>query len=306
MQIEEHYPFLSATAKARYLALNDQRARRWPVPCECRTVETSYGQTFMRVSGPCDEPPLVLLPGGGQHSLMWIPNIEGLSASYRTYALDSIFDVGRSANTRPIKTVEHLTDWLDELFAALQLDGIRLMGLSHGAWLAANFAQRHPTQVAKLVLLAPAAWVLPLRPAMLFSMMQILLFPRRYFIRRAYRWSLPDLVATGEAGRQIIDEMTEELALAFNCFGLRRMVKMVPPTVADDESLRNLQPPTLFIVGENERIYSPQEAIDRLRRVAPAIARAVIPGVGHDMTWLKPELVNRVALDFLDGNGPTP
>ena len=301
MTLASYHPFLSAKAKMQYLELNEKRAKGWPVPCECRTIDTLYGHTFIRVSGPADAPPLVLLPGGGTHSLMWIPNISGLAGHYRTYAVDSILDVGRSANTRPIKTGEDLTRWLDELFNALALgSGIRLMGLSHGGWLAANYAQRYPARIEKLVLLAPAAWILPLRPAMLLSMMLILLPPRRYFIRRAYHRSLPDLVASGAAGLKIIDEMTEDLALAFRCFGLRRMTKMLPPTVADDETLRSLKVPTLFVIGENEKIYSREKALERLERVAPGIARAVIPGAGHDMTWLKPDLVNRTVVEFLD------
>lgn len=302
MTTTSHHPFLSAKAKARYLELNEKRAQAWPVPCECKTVETERGHTFMRVSGPVDGPPLVLLPGGGNHSLMWIPNIAALSARFRTYAVDSILDVGRSANTRPIKTADELTRWLDELLDALQLGaGVRLMGLSHGAWLAANYAQRYPARLSKLVLLAPAGWILPLRPAMLLSMMQILLYPRRHFIRRAYLWSLPDLAASGEAGLKIIDEMTEDLALAFRCFGVRRLTRMLEPTVVDDETLRNLGVPTLFVIGEREKIYACQEALERLARVAPDIATAVIPGAGHDMTWLKPDLVNRTVLGFLEG-----
>ena len=108
MELAAHYPFLSEKAKQRYLKHNDERARGWPVPCESRTVETSWGRTFMRLSGPAGAPPLVLLPGGGTHSLMWMPNIAALSGPYRTYALDSILDVGRSANTRPVKTVDDL------------------------------------------------------------------------------------------------------------------------------------------------------------------------------------------------------
>jgi pimeloyl-ACP methyl ester carboxylesterase len=307
MMTTAYHPFLSAKAKARYVEFNEKRAQSWPVPCECTTVETSHGHTFMRVSGPVDGPPLVLLPGGGNHSLMWISNIAALSARYRTYAVDSILDVGRSANTRPIKTVDELTRWLDELFDALQLgNSVQLMGLSHGAWLAANYAQRYPARISKLVLLAPAGWILPLRPAMLLSMMQMLLYPRRYFIRRAYLWSLPDLAASGEAGLKIIDEMTEDLALAFRCFGVRRLTRMLEPTVADDETLRNLGVPTLFIIGEREKIYSCQQALERLKRVAPDVATTVIPGAGHDMTWFKPDLVNRKILGFLDGMSADP
>jgi pimeloyl-ACP methyl ester carboxylesterase len=215
MTLAAHYPFLSARAKARFLDFNDQQAKGWPVPCECRTVDTSWGQTFMRVSGPADAPPLVLLHGGGKNSLMWIPNIKALSERYRTYALDTILDVGRSWNNQPIKTVDDLTDWLDELFDVVMPGSeVRLLGLSHGGWLAANYAHRHPARVSKLALLAPVGWILPISPATLLHLVQTLFYPRRFFIRRAYRYSCPDLAASGPRGRQIIEEMTEELAMA--------------------------------------------------------------------------------------------
>jgi pimeloyl-ACP methyl ester carboxylesterase len=300
MEMTAHHPFVSEKAKQRYVKRNDERARGWPLPCECRTVETSWGRTFMRVSGPAGAPPLVLLPGGGTHSLMWMPNIASLSGPYRTYALDSILDVGRSANTRPVKAVDDLVAWLDELFDALGFgpSGLRLMGLSHGGWLAANYAQRHPARIGRLALLAPAGWVLDLSPAMLFTMMQILLVPRRYFARRAYLWSLPDLAASGPAGLKLIDEMTEDLALGFECFGIRRLTKMLPPLVADDTSIRSLTMPTLYVIGEHEKIYSRDAALARLQQVAPSIERVVIPGAGHDMTWLRPDLVNKTVLEF--------
>lgn len=302
MTLPSHHPFLSEKKKAQYLAHLEQRAADWPIPFEERTVETPSGRTFMRISGPVDAPPLVLLPGGGTTSLMWQPNIAGLSEHYRTYALDSILDIGRSANTRPIKTVDELTAWLEELFEALQLGpGVRLMGLSHGAWLAAHYAHRYPARLAKVVLLAPPGWAVAIRPAYLLHMMQILLPPRRYFIRKVYRESLPGLVATGAPGLKLIDEMTEDLALAFECFGLRRMTKLLEPKVAADEQLR-LEVPTLFVIGEHEVIYPAQEALDRLARVAPQIQRVVIPGVGHDMTWLVPGEVNRQVLGFLDAS----
>ena len=295
-----HHPFVSAKAMEKYLQFNDQRAKAWPVPFEARTVETPSGRTFMRVSGPADAPPMVLLPGGGTHSLMWIPNIAELSLHHRVYALDSILDVGRSSNSRPIKKVEELTAWLDELFEALGLrSGVRLVALSHGAWLAAHYARQYPARLSKLVLLAPAGWVLPIRPSFLLLMMQILLWPRRYFIRKVYRKTLPGLVATGEPGLKLIDEMTEDLALGLECFGLRRMTQVLEPTVVDDEALKGIAVPTLFVIGEDELIYSRAEALERLARVAPQIETAVIPGAGHDMTWLKPELVNRAVLDFV-------
>lgn len=109
-----HHPFLSASKKAKYLAHLAGRAKAWPVPAEERIVETSWGRTFMRISGPADAPPIVLLPGGGTNSLMWTPMVAGLAARHRVYAVDSIMDIGLSTNTRRARNADDLSAWLDE------------------------------------------------------------------------------------------------------------------------------------------------------------------------------------------------
>jgi hypothetical protein len=94
--LHEFRPFTSQQARDRYLAHYDAMEKSWPIESENRTVTTEHGTTFMRVSGPADAPPLVLLPGGQSTSLVWKRVIEPLSARFRTYALDSIYDEGRS------------------------------------------------------------------------------------------------------------------------------------------------------------------------------------------------------------------
>ena len=67
------HPFRSEEARERYLAHYDLASRQWPVPSPTRLVPTSYGRTFVRVSGPAEGSPLVLLPGGGSSLLAWRP-----------------------------------------------------------------------------------------------------------------------------------------------------------------------------------------------------------------------------------------
>lgn len=294
-----HYPFASESKKAKYLAHLAERAKAWPVPVEERTVETSWGPTFMRISGPANAPPLVLLPGGATSSLMWTPMVAGLAARHRVHALDSIIDVGRSANARPVKTSDDLTDWLDELFRTLGFGSdLRLMGMSHGGWTSAKYAARFPERIARLVLIAPAGWVQDLSGAMIRQMISILFPPQRYWIRRTYRATLPDLAAT-ERGPGVIDAMTEDLAIAFECFGLRNMMRMVPPLKVTDDELKSLRVPTLYVVGEHETIYDPKAALARLEQVAPQVKRALVMGAGHDLPWVKPDEVNALALELL-------
>ncbi len=115
VELSDHHPFRSAAKKQRYLAHYDARAERWPVVSETRMVDTSWGPTFVRISGPTDGPPLVLLPGANATSLMWETNIEAFSRDHRVYAVDNIFDFGRSVYIRNLETPADFVSWLDEL-----------------------------------------------------------------------------------------------------------------------------------------------------------------------------------------------
>ncbi len=61
IEMTAYHPFRSTSAKEQYLKLYDMRAKKWPVDSETRFVDTSYGQTFVRMSGPVVAPQLVLL-----------------------------------------------------------------------------------------------------------------------------------------------------------------------------------------------------------------------------------------------------
>ena len=120
--LTDHHPFKSAKKMERYLAHYDARAESWPVPSETVFVETSWGQTFVRISGPEDGPPLVLLPGANATGLMYVPNIAAWAEHYRVYAVDNVFDFGRSIYSRNLKTPEDFVDWFDELLVRMGLE----------------------------------------------------------------------------------------------------------------------------------------------------------------------------------------
>ena len=291
-----YHPFRSDEAKEQYLKVYDMRAKKWPVPSESRMADTSYGQTYVRISGPSGAPPLVLLHGGSGNSLQWMPNIKSLSEFYKTYAVDNIYDYGRSVYTRPIKSPDDFVNWLDESFNALALgDTINLMGLSYGGWLTSLYALRFPNRLNKIVLLAPAFTVLPVR--LVWIMRAILSFlPHRSFARNFMCWLAEDLIHKDEAGRIIAEEMADDTFMAVRCFKPRRLVN---PTVLNDKELQGITVPVLYLVGENEKLYSAQKAIQRLNRVAPLIKAEIIPNAGHDLTMVQAEMVNRKVLEFL-------
>ncbi len=155
MAKEPWHPFRSAASQQEYLAFYDGRAQRWPIPSESTMVSTTFGDTFVRVQGPTDGPPLVLLPGDSETSLSWIPVIEAFAGEHRVYAFDHIYDTGRSIYRRQPRRPDDFVRWLDELFDELQLHNVRLVGHSYGGWIASLYALEFPERLDKLVLLSP-------------------------------------------------------------------------------------------------------------------------------------------------------
>jgi pimeloyl-ACP methyl ester carboxylesterase len=272
------------------------RVKKWPVDSQTELVDTSYGQTFVRMSGSLGSPPLVLLHGAGGDSLQWIPNIEALSKRYKVYAVDNIYDYGLSIYTQSIKNPTDYVNWLDELFGALELGNhIKLMGLSYGGWLTSQYALRFPDRLDKIVLLAPGGTILPIRLEWILRAV-LCLVPHRYFIKSFLYWLLEDFAQKDEASRILLDEEIDAAFLRIRCF---KRIRLANPTVLDDDEFQSIKVPTLYLVGENEKIYSAQKAIQRLHQVAPHIRAEIIPNAGHDLTIVQTEMVNTKVLEFL-------
>lgn len=292
MEITEYYPFKSEEAKRDYLKLYDTRAKEWPILSETKIVNTSYGQTFVRISGPADAPPLVMLHSMGTSSLMWLPNIEALSMYYRTYAID-IFGHGRSVNIKSLNDSQDFVNWLDELFNALELgNDTNLMGMSLGSWITSQYVLKFPERLNKIVLLAPVATVQPISPMFMIRGL-LAMIPIDYFYKSMMYWALDDLA---KKDKEKAEERINDSLLASKCFKTRFPLS---PTVLGDNELQNIKIPALYIVGENEKICSAKKALERLNTIAPQIKTEIIPNAGHDLPIVKAEIVNEKVLEFL-------
>ncbi|MDH3217474.1 MAG: alpha/beta hydrolase [Candidatus Krumholzibacteria bacterium] len=296
MEMNDFHPFRSEEAKTQYLAFEKKMAKKWPVLSEERLVRTSFGTTFMRISGPIDAPPMVLLPGGGCNSIIWNANIEAFSQNYRTYALDNIYDYGRSVYTRELNSGRDLSQWLNGLFDTLKLgDDIRIVGYSYGGWVASQYALHHPERLSHIVLIAPVFTVLPLSDQFILKMVMTLIPLRSLKSKMVYEsWS--DLAQMGERGKQIVEDRIDYYDLSLKSFKFKQPVN---PTVLSDLEIDHLSIPVLFLVGEHETVYNARDAISRLNRVNSQIKTELIAGTGHDLMFTHTELVNRKILEFL-------
>lgn len=302
----ECYPFVSQEARDSYLSYYDKKARQcWPVlvDAENRHVETSFGRTFVRVGGPKEAPPLVLIPGDSETSLAWSFTIQALSTGCRTYALDHVNDIGRSIPKNSLTAPDDFVRYLDELLEKLNLHQRRINLVAHscGGWQACLYAVAHPERLEKLVLLAPTATVLPIRFGVLMRAILFSLIPFRWYFKYYMHWYAPASVKM-EGSRKAIDEMVEEELLARKCFTYRKS-DLVIPTVLADEDWQHLTVPTLFLVGDQEVMYDPEDAVRRLDRITRKgkVTSVIVPNADHHLALVQPAWVSKSVIKFLSG-----
>jgi pimeloyl-ACP methyl ester carboxylesterase len=294
MTQETYHPFKSQKDKGEYLAFYDKRASAWAMPFETRMIETFFGQTFVRINGPSDAPPLIFLPGSVLNSLMWLPNIGELSKKFRTYAVDNIYDSGRSIYNHAPKTPNDFMLWLDELFTKLDLNsGINLAGLSYGAWLAGLYALHAPNRIGKIVLMGHPA-ITPAKPGFILRFLSAFFSPKNF--EKFASWLFEDAIKKGGSQKVFADEMILDMQLTARCY---KPFSTVVPKLLKDKELQSLVVPALFLIGENEKTFSVQKAVQRLNKIAPQIKTEVIPQAGHDLTFAQPEIVVQNIIEFI-------
>ena len=169
------------------------------------------------------------------------------------------------------------------------------MGHSFGGWQAALYARDHPDALASLILLSPAATILPPSMGLLARAIMHGLLPIRTYTKYYMYWYDP-VGAGDDQTRPMIDELIEDAILARRCFKRRNLIL---PNVLSDDDWQCIKAPTLFLVGANEVTYPAEEAIAKLNRIAPEIQTAIAPGADHHLTIVKPLWLTDKVLRFL-------
>jgi len=303
--VKECHPFRSPEARERYLARYDERAKSFPAPSETRVVPTSEGETLVRVTGPEDAQPVVLLQGKWGDSLMWPACvIEGLSERHRLFTVDNPFDLGRSVSAGGKGDAACYVSWMDGLLDGLGLtDGVSIVGLSLGAWIAGEYALRAPHRLAKVVWLSPGGMISPAISARTFGGIPLFFAcasrPSKESVGKLMAWLMPYAVADEGALRRGFDSYVEEVAFGLACFAPLPAPLETNRRFGDDE-LRGFGVPLLYIAGEHDRFVSAERAVERLTSLVPAVETEVVPDIAHELILAHPEAVTNRVLAFLD------
>jgi pimeloyl-ACP methyl ester carboxylesterase len=239
------------------------------------TYTDSDGIKFWYEEHGKGEPLLLLHPGGaGVDSRAFGPNLEALARQFHVFLMDRRAH-GHTPDTDGEITFELMAD--DTIHFIEQIVGkpARLVGYSDGAVVGLLTAQKRPDLVERLVCIAGPfnrnGWENGgrLKPGV----------EPPQFLADSYAEISPD-------GKEHYPAVVRKLD-AMHAKG---------PTLTSDD-LRHINIRTLVMVGDDDEVFL-EHAIEFYRSL-PHGELAVVPGTSHGLLPEKPELCNKIILDFL-------
>jgi pimeloyl-ACP methyl ester carboxylesterase len=254
--------------------------------------------------------PVILLHGGGTDSAMlsWKQLIPELAKEHRVLAPDWP-GYGGSQSFREPYSFTQMCRWLENLADGWGFEQFDLVGISMGGGGALSFILEQPDRVRRLVLADSyglADRVAFHRLSYWFVQMPWLNNWTWDLIRKSRtltRWTLAGIFADA---RNISDEITDEVFKAVQnpggqqAFAEFQKAEMLPERLKTSymDRLGEIQAPTLVIHGEKDTLVPIAAAREAARRI-PDARLEVIPGAGHWPMREKPDLFNRLVVDFL-------
>jgi pimeloyl-ACP methyl ester carboxylesterase len=220
-----------------------------------------------------------VLHGGLCTAETWDAQAPALAAQYRVYVPDRRGH-GRTPDVDGPITYDNMAQDTIAFLDAMGTASAHLVGWSDGARVGLSVALRRPDFVHKLVLIGQYVTLEGARPgvsALASNLTRETRPPMYEQIYAAVSPECPDHFGT------VLDKMKS---------------MWVSDTGIKIDDLSALTAPTLVLAGDDDIVSI--EHIAELQRALPDVQLEVVPGTSHGLPMEKPELTNRLILDFLD------
>jgi len=270
-------------------------------------LAVSVGLPSVQVRNPGSVQDVVLIHGVMDSAFHWHKNIDALADHHRVWAIDLVGFGFSSRPTEPNYSLKRYARHVREFMDAQGIARASIVGHSLGGAVALEFAHDAPERVDKLILIAPATFLLQFRP-------QVKLAARLPAVSRAIvgyavtsgrahmaAWR----GAVGDPSRVDLEESEMRLRPRRVKGSAAALIAMLgSPHLSDlPAGLDRIQAPALILWGENDRAVPLRHGGYHARDL-PNGELVVLEGAGHIPQNESPQVVNRLMVDFLARGEP--
>ena len=249
--------------------------------------------------------PVLLIHGGGAGGAIWYRQIAALKDSYRVLAPDSpVFGLSSQPSV-PTPLRQFAREYVQEFIEALQLESVRIAGLSLGGFITLSQAVDLSPRIRSMVLIDSAG--LGAHLPWVFRLMALPVFGHAVSVPRKFMqdWFFDIKLVADSRGREsepFKRYAFETTRLEGHALSIRRHAPEFAnlrgqKLVFSDDELRAIDIPTAIIWGQQDRFF-PVEHAERAHRAIRGSELHLVPNAGHVSIWDRPDSVNELLSDF--------
>lgn len=253
-----------------------------------RDVAVDGGVLPVRMAGEEDRPALILLHGWTLDHRMWAPQIAGLAGEHFLVMPDRR-GCGRATATA---NLAHEAEDVIAIADSLGLDRFALLGLSRGATVALDVAQRHGSRLTGLVVSgAPLPALVPREEVIDLARFRTLAAAGELASLRE-EWAHHPLMQTLSA------EAAALVATILADYDGRDLLAPADAPNFPRDALAMLAMPVLALTGEHDTPWR-KACAQALGQIAPRAMHALVPQAGHIANADNPARFNALVAAFL-------
>jgi pimeloyl-ACP methyl ester carboxylesterase len=239
-------------------------------------IDVAGTRTYFEVTG--SGAPLVLLHGGLCPAETLDAQTAALVEKYQVYVPERVGH-GRTPDVAGPYTYEGMAQHMVAFVDSLGITSAHFVGWSDGALVALLVALRRPKLVSKLVLIDQFVTPEGARPGFVESTAALTVDAAPAMLVDLYAASSPD----GPEHFPVVFDKVHSM--------------WTGATGIEVADLGRIACPTLLMAGDDGSMTSAH--IDAMRRALRDVQLAVVPGTSHSVVLEKPDIVNRLIVDFL-------
>lgn len=261
-------------------------------------VQLNSTGLYYQERGEREGQPILLIPGGGGHSLHWVFQVAALGKRYRTITIDNR-GAGRSDVPPGPYTVRQMADDAAAVLNHLGIQRSHVVGHSLGAAIAQELALSYPEMVDRMVLLG--AFARPLRTPLLLLDFWIRALRAGLELRAVWPVLLPWFYTPAFMIQPVkVDAVLQAVASDPSPVSPEGLANQVAGAREHDafDRLHRVRAPTLVLVGA-EDIQTPPDAAREIAERIPDALLQILPHGGHAVQLEHPQEVNEAVLNFL-------
>lgn len=261
-----HSYFKNTESKKEIIDLYFQKLQSLKIDYEFLTVETSYGNSNIIITGHSNNPPLVLVHGENSCAPMALESLTGLENKFRIYAIDVLGQPNLSDEVRLDKKSDDYGKWMYEIISRLTIYNFYLVGISFGGFISLKFLAYDDTRISKAFLIKPTGII---KVNILKQLTNIMLPLKTYLFRKNKRCLKKYLKHIEVSEKSTRSKYLMKLLLNY------RMNYATAPLISAREA-QNITTPLSFISGKNDLVYPGIKLLKRAKAIFPSLIQVVL------------------------------